>query len=114
MLLPSDKLTKSLVTETLNWDKKDNLNKAPRNQRANHLNSLVKTICSCGISLVCGKNRMQMAKEVVSTSLIGTDKKLLLEKLPTKLNGIINPTTSSTVIKIWQVLSMKIYNYYCT
>jgi len=37
------------------------------------------------------------------TSLMGSDKKILLEKLPSKLEGIITPETSSTVIKIWKV-----------
>jgi hypothetical protein len=37
------------------------------------------------------------------TSLMGTDKKILLEKLPSKLHTVTSPETSATVIKIWQV-----------
>lgn len=41
------------------------------------------------------------------TSLMGTDKKILLEKLPSKLYTVTSPETSATVIKIWQVLNIQ-------
>ena len=37
------------------------------------------------------------------TSLMGPAKKILLEKLPSKLDGILDSKTSATVIKIWKV-----------
>ena len=37
------------------------------------------------------------------TSLIGTDKKIRLERLPPKLHTVISKKTSATVIKIWLV-----------
>ena len=37
------------------------------------------------------------------TSLMGNDKKLLLNHLPEKLHGVIRSNSASTVIKIWQV-----------
>ena len=49
---------------------------------------------------------MQMVKEVEYdfTSCMGTEKKILLEKLPSKLKGIISPATCDEVIKLWQVM----------
>ena len=38
------------------------------------------------------------------SSLMGSDKKLLLKALPDKLPGVIRPETSETVTKIWKVL----------
>jgi hypothetical protein len=35
---------------------------------------------------------------------MGTDKKLLLEKLPTKLNGVITPATCNEIINLWKVI----------
>lgn len=105
MLRVTDKLTKNLVTEAISRDKKDNLHKAPRNRTATHLNSLVKAICSCGVSFSVWEKKNADGSGSGThdfTSLMGTDKKLLLEKLPAKLDGIIGPTTSSTVIKIWK------------
>ena len=95
------------MTEAISRDKKDNLHKAPRNRTATHLNSLVKAICSCGVSFSVWEKKNADGSGSGThdfTSLMGTDKKLLLEKLPAKLDGIIGPTTSSTVIKIWKVL----------
>ncbi|CAB4023222.1 Hypothetical predicted protein [Paramuricea clavata] len=36
------------------------------------------------------------------TSLMGSDKKLLLRTLPDKLPGVIRPETSATVVKLWK------------
>lgn len=111
LLLLTDKLTKNLVTDAISRDKKDNLYKAPRNQTTAHLNNLVKTFCSCGVSFSVWEKQNADGKGSGLhdfTSLMGTDKKLLLEKLPAKLDGVISPATSSTVIKIWQVFSTKI------
>ena len=105
-LIFTDKLTKNLVTEAISRDKKENVNKAHRDQTTTHLNNLVKAICSCGVSFgVWEKQNVDGRGSGLFdfTSLMGTDKKLLLQKLPAKLNGIISPATSNTVIKIWQV-----------
>ncbi|CAH3172702.1 unnamed protein product [Porites lobata] len=105
MLRVTDKLTKNLVTEAISRDKKNNLNKAPRDQTTTHLDSLVKAICSCGVSFSVWEKQNADGKGsglYDFTSLMGTDKKLLLEKLPAKLDGIISRATSTTVIKLWQ------------
>ena len=41
------------------------------------------------------------------TSLMGSDKKLLLKKLPENLQGVMRPETSATVIQIWRVYTIK-------
>lgn len=39
------------------------------------------------------------------TSLMGSDKKRLMRDLPDKLHGVIKPTQSESVIKVWKVIS---------
>lgn len=38
------------------------------------------------------------------TSLMGSDKKLLLEHLPDRLEGVTKPVGGNTVIKLWKVV----------
>ena len=45
-----DKLTKKLVLEALEWDKKENLNKPPSQKSDKHLQDIEKAIASCGVS----------------------------------------------------------------
>ena len=112
-----DKPTKHLITEALQSDKKENLNRAPCNRNTNHLDRIVHAICSSGISFGVWKKQNANGKASGMydfTSLMRSDKKILLEKLPSKLEGIITPEASSTVIKIWKVpyhLQMKHYNF---
>ena len=52
------------------------------------------------------------------TSLMGSDKKILLKELPPKLHGILKPETKDVVIKIWKVtttciiIQMYVYVYF--
>ena len=39
------------------------------------------------------------------TSLMGSEKKLLLEHLPDKLEGVIKPEGRNTVIKLWKIVT---------
>lgn len=105
-LFSTDKLTENLITEALNRDKKENHNKAPCNRTSTHLDNLVKAICNCGISFnVWEKPDADGRGSGIYdfTSLMGTDKKTLLQKLPSKLNDVITTTSSDTVIKLWEV-----------
>ena len=47
---------------------------------------------------------MQMARQVGNdwTSLLGTDKKILLEASPDKLKTCLHPQTSDAVVKVWK------------
>lgn len=103
----TDKLTDNLITEALNRDKKDNHNRAPCDRTSMHLENLVNAIRSCGISFNVWEkpNADGRGSGIYDfTSSMGTDKKLLLEKLPSKLNGVITPDTCDEIIKLWKVM----------
>lgn len=103
-----DKLTKNLILDDIEWDKKENLNKPPIQQRQNkHQDDLLKAIRSCGLTFDIWEKQDANGKAVcctIFTSLMGSDKKLLLKTLPDKLDGIIKPETSETVVQIWKVI----------
>ena len=102
----TDKLTKNLVLEALEWDKKDNLNKPPSKRSSMHLTALVNTIVSCGVSFSVWEKQDADGKGsglYDFTSLMGAEKKLLLQNLPQKLQTVIKPETSKTVVQIWKV-----------
>ena len=99
----TDKLIDNLVKEALDRDIGANLEKAPRNRQPIHLQNLIKAICSCGVSFSVWEKRDadgQASGVHEFTSLMGTDRKILLENLPAKLDGVIDPSTSATVIRI--------------
>ena len=102
-----DKLTKNLVMEMSDWDKEDSLNKRPVEKTNSHVNSLVKAISECGVSFniwpkMDGNGRDSGLLDF--TSLMGSDKKILLEKLPDKLVNVLRPEHRETEIKLWKVL----------
>lgn len=101
-----DKLIKNLVTDAIELDKKENLNKAPSQRTDYHLQSLVKCISSCGVSFSVWEKTDADGKGSGLhdfTSLMGADKKLILKSLPEKLSTVIRPEISDTVVKIWKV-----------
>jgi len=51
---------------------------------------------------MCGRNEMKTKKELENdyTSLMGADKKKVLERPPEKLPNILHPETASTVQKL--------------
>ena len=53
--------------------------------------------------LMCGNKEMLMGKPVANnwTSLLGSDKKILLADLPSRLHNTLCPETVSTVVEIW-------------
>lgn len=94
------------MKEALQRDHKENLNKAPRDRQSLNLQNLVEAIRSCGVSFsVWEKLDADGRGSGVYdfTSLMGADRKILLEKLPMKLDGVLSNSTSSVVIKIWKV-----------
>lgn len=96
-----------MVQEAIERDKNENLKKPLCDQQQLHLDNLVKTICSCKVSFSVWEKRDANGKGsglYDFTSLMGTDRKILLENLPAKLEGIISPATSHTVIDIWKVV----------
>ena len=101
-----DKLTKNLVINAIENDRRENLNKRPMDRSNKNLDALIKCIRSCGISF----NVWEKAEEDCRgglydfTSLMGSDKRLLLKTLPSKLATILPDNTSGTIVRLWQVL----------
>ena len=94
------------MNEAVARDQKDNLNKAPCNRTTYHLDNLLNAIRSCGITFDIWekKDADGRASGIYDfTSIMGTDKKILLEKLAFNLEGIITPETSGVVLNLWKV-----------
>lgn len=73
-----------------------------------HLQSLVQCISSCGVSFsVWEKTDADSTSSGLYdfTSLMGSDKKLLLDLFPDKLPGVVRPEIVDDVMKIWKVCS---------
>ncbi|KAK2550530.1 hypothetical protein P5673_028729 [Acropora cervicornis] len=105
MLRITDRLTGNLVKDALEWDNKENFDKPPSQQSDKHLQALVKAIKNCGVSFNVWEKLNGDGKGsglYAFTSLMGSDKKLLLKKLPDNLQGAIRPETSATVTQIWR------------
>jgi hypothetical protein len=45
-----DKLTRNRIMDTIEWDKKDNLDKSPKQRQNKHQDDLLKAIRSCGVT----------------------------------------------------------------
>ena len=103
LLRITDILTANLITEVIEWDIEEYLENK-KNKDA-HLNKLVSSIRSCGVSFSVWKKKNADGKESNVhdwTSLMGNDKKILLNHLPAKMNEFLRPETASKVIKIWE------------
>lgn len=101
-----DKLTKNLVEEATGRDFKENTGKPPSMKTTTHLDNLTNAIRSCGISFAVWEKTNADGKAsglFDFTSLMGSDKKILLKKLPSKLHQITSPDTSDTVVQLWKV-----------
>lgn len=99
-----DVLIKNLIMDAVCWDEKDNWGKRSCDKEENHLNLLVETIKSCGVSFGVWKNKNEDGKVCGIydfTSLMGDDKKKLLKHLPNKLQGILRPNCEEKVRNLW-------------
>lgn len=106
MLRITDVLTKSLINEALEWDVKENMSKAPKDRSNNHLMDLVNAVSECGVSFNVWekKNADGQASGIHDfTSLMGSDKKLLMKHLPENLKDCIHPKHKDSVINLWKV-----------
>ena len=104
----SDNLLSNLVQQAVEWDKTDNHNKPPSLRTDAHLNALVKCTNGCRVCFSVWEKKNADGKGSGTfdfTSLMGSDKKLLLENLPDKLEGVIKPEGGNTVIKLWKVVT---------
>ena len=98
------------MDQALEWDM-ENLPRAPKNRCSKHLDDLVKVINECGVCFNVWAKRDADEKDSGIhdfTSLMGSDKKLLIRNLPEKLKNCINPHCSDTVIELWKVNMKKL------
>ena len=103
-----DILTRILVDAALEWDKKENLNKAPKDRSSKHLSDLLDCIHKCGMTFNVWEKENADGKGSGMhefTNLMGSEKKKLMGDLPDKLHRVIKPTTSDSVVKMWKVIS---------
>ena len=108
----SDNLLTNLIQEAVEWDKEDNQDKQPCLRKKIHLEALVKCINSCGVCFSVWEKRNADGKGSATfdyTSLMGSDKKKLLQHLPSKLGEVIRPKTSDTVTKLWKVHNIQMH-----
>lgn len=89
----------------MNGTRKKTFTKLPHKERIAAWRILLNVYVVVEYHLVCGKRWMQMERIVDSrtSSLMGSDKKLLLKALPDKLSGVVRPEISATVVKLWKV-----------
>jgi hypothetical protein len=112
----ADVLTKNLVNEAVAWDHKENFNKAPCQRTTAHVDALKQAIASCGISFNIWEKKNADGKAsglFEFTSLMGSDKKILMKELPPKLKDILKPKSCNTIVQIWEV-GNNILIIYCT
>ena len=87
---------------------KDNLQKRQKDGKSDHLNALVKAISDCGITFNVWEKRNADGKGSGVhdfTSLMGTDKRLLMKYLPDKLKECVRPNHIDALVRPWQVLT---------
>jgi len=105
MLRVTDILMKNLINECLNCDKDDDLNRKKGEPQGLHLRKLIQVFWSCGVSFDVWELRNADGKASGKydwTSLLGTDKKIILEELPDKMKTFLHSDTSDAIIKVWK------------
>ena len=95
-----------MVHDAVDMDRKENLSKRPMERANKHLENLLAAIKSCGISFNVWE-KLDAAGGSSGrqdfTSLMGSDKKVLLSELPSKLDNVLQPSTKETVVNLWKV-----------
>lgn len=108
-----------MVQHAIEWDKEDNHNKLPSKKKKDHIDLLVKTTNSCGVCFQVWEKRNADGKGsgiYESTSLMGSDKKKLLEVLPEKMSqqDIVKPDMRDAIINLWKVTYVLMYLSMCS
>ena len=106
MMRVTDRLTENLITEVMERDGEADLSKGKGEKKGIYLETLINTIKNIGISFSIWEKKNADGKGSGSyewTSLIGSDKKKLMELLPSQLQekDILFPETKDTVIQLW-------------
>ena len=104
LLRITDKLLQNVIDEVLERDAVEDFNKKRGTPKGVHLTKLVHCINSLGISFsVWNKKNADGSESQVKefTSLLGSQKKKLLNGLPSEMNQFLYPETCETVKKMW-------------
>ena len=106
MMRVTDRLTENLISEVMERDSDTDISKGRGEKKGVYLDTLVNTIKGIGISFSIWEKKNADGKGSGSydwTSLIGSDKKKLMELLPAQLEekDIVFPETKDTVIQLW-------------
>ena len=114
MLRITDRLTENLIKEVIERDNKADINKKREEEKGQYLKKLVKEINATGITFNVWEKKNADGKGSGLydwTSLLGSDKKKLMNKLPGQLESsdILLPETKETVCKIWTTFC-ELYN----
>lgn len=90
----------------MRWDLSDDKDKRGNAPKGLHLTALVKAINDCGIPFKVWEKLDNNGKKTSRydwRSLVGQEKKKLLECLPEKFPQVLKPEICVIVTKIWQV-----------
>ena len=104
LLRITDKLLQNVIDEVLERDAVEDSSKTRGQKKGINLSKLVKAINSLGISFsIWNKKNADGSESQVKefTSLLGSQKKKLLNGLPSKLGEVLYPDTCETVKQIW-------------
>ena len=106
MMRVKDRLTENLITEVMDRDGQADISKGKGEKKGIYLETLINTIKNLGISFSIWEKKNADGKGSGSyewTSLVGSDKKKLMELLPSQLQekDILFPETKDKVIQLW-------------
>ena len=106
MMRVADRLTENLITEVMDRDGQADISKGKGEKKGIYLETLINTIKNLGISFSIWEKKNADGKGSGSyewTSLIGSDKKKLMELLPSQVQekDILFPETKDKVIQLW-------------
>jgi hypothetical protein len=103
----ADVLLNNFILGAMSLDAKDNHNKPPNQRMTGHIDALLCAVRSCGVSFsIWEKMNANGSGTYDFTSLMGQDKRLLLEKLAKKLEinaDAVDQNIQHSVIKLWNV-----------
>ena len=101
-----DILERNIILTAIRRDLCEDKNKKSNEPKGLHLQNVVKSINSCGVTFSVWEKLDGNGKKTSKhewTSLRGDEKKKLLRTLPSKFDEILKPETCVTVNQIWQV-----------
>ena len=98
MLRVTDVLERNVVLEVVEWDAAEGLTSL---SKGSHLKSFLEVVKRLGITFTVWESR-KVGKNVEFTSLMGPDKRTLLEILPQYFEEILLPETCGEIKWLWE------------